>query len=280
MQPLVACGPLVAHQLAHGRVVEPHGEPHEEPRDQRSLQLPHPVGQLVRERRLGQVTEVEDGPRRVVVLQYVAAHVIPVGLEVLPGLGDRPRAHAVQGIPRLVLLEQLPLLRLGEPAAEAFGDDQRADEERRVRPVEDVRVQCVIAPPLGVDALDVDVIVADLGTGARRPVAIEDHAADRVQRPQQTLPALDEERGVLLDGSAELGVHVLHRAGPRPLQQAPPVAEVLPRQRVGSERCRRGVIAARGDGATDGEVGCAGDRARRGRILCHWRHLLELRRTL
>ena len=39
-------------------------------------------------------------------------------------------------------------------------------------------------------------------------------------------------------------MHVLHRAGPRPLQHAAPVAEVLPGQRVGAERRGRGVVPA------------------------------------
>lgn len=50
-----------------------------------------------------------------------------------------------------------------------------------------------VAPALLVDAVDPDVVVAHFGTGLRRAIAVEDHPADRVQRPEQPGQPLGEE---------------------------------------------------------------------------------------
>src|ERR1700744_2844159 len=92
-----------------------------------------------------------------IVLQHVAAHVVPVGFERLPGFRDGPHAHAVHPVPVDMLVEQLSFLRLGQPSAEPLGDMNGADEERGVSPVEDVGIQGVVAAALFVDALDVGV---------------------------------------------------------------------------------------------------------------------------
>jgi hypothetical protein len=91
-----------------------------------------------------------------------------------------------------VLVEQLPLLRLGQPVAKAFGGKDGAHEERRVRPIKDIGIQRAVATPLVIDALDADVIVAHLCARLWRPVAVEDDAPDGVQRPQQPGHALLE----------------------------------------------------------------------------------------
>ena len=51
-----------------------------------------------------------------------------------------------------MFVEELALLGLGDAAAEPLGHDDRADEERGVCPVEDIRVECVVAPALIIDA--------------------------------------------------------------------------------------------------------------------------------
>ena len=78
---------------------------------------------------------------------------------------------------------------------------------------------------------------------------------------------------MLLDACAQLRVHVLHGPGPRPLKQAAPVAEVLPRQRFGSERDGRGVVPTGRHGTTAAITGSrsrsAGHRTRHRSILSH-----------
>ena len=122
-----------------------------------------------------------------------------------------------------------------------------------MRPVENIWVQGAVPPTLIVDALDADVVVTDLRSGLGGPIAIEHHPADWVQRSQQPRHALAEEDRVLLDGGAKLGVHVLHRTGPRPLQQTAPVAEQMPGQRVRPEGRRWRVVSAGRDRAAGGE---------------------------
>ena len=223
---------------------------------------------------LGHRRQVEHGPGGPVVLQHVVAHVIPVLLEVFPGLGHGSHAHAVHPVPLHVLVEQLALLFLGEATAQPFRRQQRGFEEGRVRPVEDVGVERAVAPALIVDALDADVVVADLRARGGRPVAVEDDTADGIHGPEQARHPLQEEDGVLLDRGAQLGMHVLHRPRPRPLQHAGPLAEVPPRQRVRTQRLRRSVVAAADRAAgRQGLVVMGRSRglgACRGRILSHW----------
>jgi len=232
----VAFRPAVPEQVADLPVVQADGHPDEVLGDQDPQPVPHEVRQPRQERRLVELVELEDVPGRSVVFQHVGAHVLPVDLEVLPGLGNRPHAHVVHPVPLDVFGEQLPLLGFGDPAHEVVGDEDRAHEERRVRPVVGVRVERVIAAAAGVDALDVVVVTADLQRGLVRLRAVVDHPADRVQRAEQPLPPFPEELRVLLDARAQLGVHVLHRPGPQPDEQAAPVAEVLPGQRIRAER--------------------------------------------
>jgi hypothetical protein len=244
------------------------------------------------EGRFGQIGHIEHGTYRFVVLQYVAAHMIPVGLEFLPGRRHRPHAHAVHPIPVDVFVEQPALLRLGQAAAKPFGHMDSAHKEGGVRPVEDIGVQGVVAAALLVNTLDVDVVVAYLAAGDRRAVAVENDAADRVQRPQQPRPPFPEECRVIDHGRAQLRMHVLHGSRPWPLQHAAPIPEVPPGQGIGSERNGRRVVTERRYRTAAGHPvdairrpvtgrpavgrgrrarGCgAGQRARCGRMLSHY----------
>ena len=91
-----------------------------------------------------------------------------------------------------VLVEQLPLLRVGQAVAEAFRGKDGAHEERRVRPVEDFGVQRAVPSPLVVDTFDTDVIVAHLDAGGGGAITVEHHPADRIQRAQQPRHAFFE----------------------------------------------------------------------------------------
>ena len=167
-----------------------------------------------------------------------------------------------------MLIEELALLVFGEPVAEVLGGQDRTHEEGRMCPVENVGVQRAVAAALVVDPLDRDVVVADLRTSHRRAVAVEHHTTDRVERSQQSRYPLAEEDGVVLDRRTQLRVHVLHGAGPRALQEAAPIPEVLPGQRIRAERPRRSVIAARRHGASGCHCGAvAGGGTGLGRIL-------------
>ena len=86
-----------------------------------------------------------------------------------------------------MLVEQLALLGLGQAAAEVLGglDDQH--EERRVRPVEGLGVQRMIATAFGVDALDGLVKALDLLTGLRGAFAVVNHTHDRIHRARDPL---------------------------------------------------------------------------------------------
>src|ERR1700712_1808896 len=143
VQPLVARGPLVAHSFADSRVIQADGQPDEEGRGQLAQPAPQPVRKPRGDRQLVVIRQVEYGSRRVIVLQHVAAHVIPVDLELLPGLRHRPHAHPVHPIPLDVFVEELALVRFGHTAAEPFRRHDGAHEERGVSPVEDVGVQRV-----------------------------------------------------------------------------------------------------------------------------------------
>ena len=149
--------------------------------------------------------------------------------------GHRPHAHAVHPVPLHVLVEQLALFGLGQPAAEVLGglDDQH--EERGVRPVEGLGVQRVVATAVRVDALDGLVEALDLLTGLRGAVAVVDHTHDRIHRTRDPLQRFAQQDRVVFDAGAELWIHVLDRADPHAQHPGPQVAEVLPRQRVGAE---------------------------------------------
>ena len=153
--------------------------------------------------------------------------------------GHRSHAHAVHPVPLHVLVEQLALLGLGQPAAEVLGglDDQH--EERGVGPVERLRMQRVIATAFGVDALDRLVVALDLLTGLRGAFAVVDDAHDRVHRARDALKRLAQQDGVVLDARTEFGIHVLDRTDPDAQHARAQVAEVLPRQRVGAEGVAR-----------------------------------------
>ena len=151
-------------------------------------------------------------------------------------LGHRAHAHPVHPVPLHVLVEQLVLLGFGQAAAEVLGglDDQH--EERGVRPVERLGIECVIAPAVGVDALDRLVVAPDLRAGLRGAVAVVDDAHDRVHRAGHALQRLAQQDRMVLDAGAEFGIHVLDRADPDAQHAGPHVAEVLPRQRIGAQR--------------------------------------------
>ena len=227
-QHLVARRPPHAGLLAHRRVEQARGDP--------SLRADHRLEQLIPDRRRHQHeprlgdADGEDVEGRAVDLQLVAALGVPVLAELLPGLGNRPHAHAVHPVPLHVLVEQLALLGLGQSAAEVFGglDDQH--EEGRVRPVERLGIQRVVAPALGVDALDGVVVALDLRAGLRGAITVVDHAHDRVDRAGHPLQRLAQQDRVIFDAGAEFGVHVLDRADPDAEHAGPQVAEVLPRQ--------------------------------------------------
>src|SRR4051812_48336184 len=212
VQTLVTRRPRIAHHVAHRRVVKTNCHPNCKRTKGFQLNIPHPVRNPFQRWMFGHGRQVEYLARGEIVLQDVAAHVIPVDLKVLPRLGCRPHAYSVHRVPRDVLVEQLPLLRLGQAVAEAFRGEDGAHEERRVRPVEDVWIQRAVPAPLIVDALDADVIVTHLGAGLWRPVTVENDAADRVQRTQESRHAFLEEDRVLLDGRTQLRMHVLHRS--------------------------------------------------------------------
>ena len=274
VQPFLARRPRQAHQLANRRVEQSDRGEVEESLQRHHIEPPHPVGHPFQRRMLGHGGQVEYLARGPIVLQDIAAHVIPVLLEFLPGLRHRPHAHAVHPVPLDVLVEELSLLRLGEATAEPFRGEQRRLEERGVRPVEDLGVQRAVPAALVVDAFDADVIVADLGPGLRRPIAVEHHTAYRIHRSIESLHPLEEEDRVLRDGRSELRMHVLHGPGPRSLQHARPLTEVLPGQRLRTERRGQRVVPSRRCGATDcrrrrSGIGCAGHRARGRRILSH-----------
>jgi AcrR family transcriptional regulator len=131
-----------------------------------------------------------------------------------------------------------------ERPVEVLGDEHRDHHEGGVRPEEGVRVERAVRASTPVDALDGAVVVAHLGGRLDGPLAVVDHAADRVQRPVQPLPALVEEPRVLLDAGPELGMHVLHRPGPQREQHAAPITEIAPGQGLRAERLHR--FSARG----------------------------------
>ncbi len=268
MQPRVARRPGVAHQLAHRFVVQAHRHPDRERLHETQICRPQSIRNPLRVkwfRHRRQVQHFTGGPG---VLQFPATHPIPVDTELLPRRRHRPHAHAVHPVPGDVFVEQLPFLRLGQTAAEMLRGQDRAHEERRVRPVEDVGIQRAVVPAPVVDPLDRNVVIPHLGPGHRGAFAVEHHAADRVEGAEQPRDAFGEEDRVLLDRGAELRVHILHRARPRTLQQTAPVAEDPPGQRIGPERGRRRVVAAARYRATGvGRHAIAGERVRVGRIL-------------
>ena len=71
------------------------------------------------------------------------------------------------------------------------------------------------------------------GTTGHANLAI--HAHDRVHRARDPLQRLAQQDGVVLDARAELGIHVLDRTDPHAEHSGAQVAEVLPRQRVGTK---------------------------------------------
>ena len=182
---LVAGRPAHARALADGGVENPGRDPALPGQPGLEHLIPHRGGHQ-HEPRLGN-PDGEDVERGPVDLQFLGTLVLPIGLEVLPGLRNRPHAHAVHLVPLHVFVEQLALLGFGQPAAEILGglDDQH--EERRVCPVERLRVQCVIAAAVVIDALDGLVIPTDLGSGVCGAVAVVDHAHDRVHRARHAL---------------------------------------------------------------------------------------------
>ncbi|CDQ44951.1 hypothetical protein BN1047_02836 [Mycolicibacterium neoaurum] len=194
----------------------------------------------------------EDVQGGLVDLKFLAALVVPVLAELLPGARYGTHAHAVHPVPLHMLVEELVLLGFGEPSAEVFGglDDQH--EERGVGPIEGLRVQGVIAPPLAVHALDVMVEILDLRAGVRRAVTVVDDAHDRVHGAGDPLQRFAQQDRMILDSRAELGIHVLDRADPDAEQAGTQVAEVFPGQGVGSERYRLGNSGPVGAGGCSG----------------------------
>ncbi len=133
----------------------------------------------------------------------------------------------------------LTLLGLGQAAAEVFGHLDDEHEERRVRPVEGLGVQGVIAAALAVDSLDGGVVALDLPAGLGGAVAVVDHTHDRVHRAGHSLQRFAQQDGVFFDTRAQFRVHVLDRADPDAHHPGAQISEVLPRQRVGPERVSR-----------------------------------------
>ncbi len=164
---------------------------------------------------------------------------LPVLLEVLPRLGHRPHAHPVHPVPLHMLIEQLALLGFGQPAAEVLGHLDHQHEKRRMRPVERLRVQRVVAAAGGVDSLDGVVVLLDLLAGLRRAVAVIDDAHDRIHRARNPLQRFTQQDRVLLDAGAQFRIHVLDGADPHAHHSGAQVTEILPRQRVGSQRSVR-----------------------------------------
>ncbi|AGL27115.1 Uncharacterised protein [Mycobacterium tuberculosis] len=92
-----------------------------------------------------------------------------------------------------MLLEELVFFGLGQASAEVFGDLDDKHEKRRMRPVERIWIQRVIATPLSVDSLDGSVVALDLLAGLGRSVTVIDHTHDRVHRAGYPLQGFAEQ---------------------------------------------------------------------------------------
>ena len=75
-------------------------------------------------------------------------------------------------------------------------------KKRRVRPVERLGVQCMVAEAFGVDALDGLMEALDLLAGLRGACAVVDHANDRVYRPGHPLQRFAQQNRMALHAGA------------------------------------------------------------------------------
>ena len=243
-QHLVAGRPPHPGLLSHGGIEEPGRDP--------ALGADHRLEHLVPQRRRHQHearlgdADREDVAGRPVDLEVLTARPIPVLAELLPRARHRPHAHAVHPVPLDVFVEQLPPLRVGEAAAEVLGRLDDEHEERGVRPVERVRIERVVAAARRVDALDRGVVALDLRAGLGGSLTVVDHAHDRVHGAGDPLQRFLQQDRMVFHTRAECGVHVLDRADPHAEHAGADVAEVLPRQRVRTQRVRcRGALRHR-----------------------------------
>lgn len=97
----------------------------------------------------------------------------------------------------------------------------------------------MVAPALGIDALDGFVVTADLGTRLRGAVAVVDDAHDGEHGTRDALERFAQQDRMVLDACAQFRVHVLDRADPHPQHAGAQIAEVLPGERIGPERTGR-----------------------------------------
>src|SRR6516165_9311015 len=177
--------------------------------------------------------DVAGGVQHGLVRDEPVEHLVPVGHELVVGLRLATVADPVEPIPGLALVEDLLLFRTGQAADKRVGRVDDLVDERRVRPVEQLRIERVVPRTVTDGALDRLVKVADLAAPPVRVVGVDGFHHGRCgslgpsQRVAEDHRVIEHALGELLDAVLDT------RDALKPEELSAVIAVELPYQRLG-----------------------------------------------